>query len=232
MKENLTIVIPCKNEGLTIKRCLSHLNKQEGIKGTRIIISDSSNDDGYTRKCILSECDKNTQIEIVKGGFPSIARNNGAKLATTKYILFLDADMFIDNENLLTILLAKMKGKDLLTTRIRTTDGSYDHIYKIFDLIQFFIKFSTPFAVGGFMLFSKEAFDRLGGFNPEDKFAEDYHLSSRISPEKFYIDNHAVYTLPRRFKNKGVRYMSNLMLKTYLHKNDDEFFKKEYGYWT
>jgi len=233
IKNSLTIVIPCKNEGLTIKKTLSLLNQQIGIKGTKVIVSDSSDDKWFTFNCIESEYNKNICIEIIHGGYPSIARNNGVLRTNTKYVLFLDADIFIKDENLIDDLLNKMTKKNfhLLTTKIRTEDGDFDYIYKVFDVIQFCIQFSTPFAVGGFMMFNKDVFDELGGFNIKDKFAEDYHLSSKIRPKKFYIDNRVVYTLSRRFKNKGVFYMAKLMVKTYLNQKNDKFFTKEYGYW-
>ncbi len=233
IKDLLTIVIPCKNEGLIIKKTLNLLNKQIGIDGTKVIVADISNDKWFTFGCIESEYNKNISIEIIQGGYPSVGRNNGAKRVRTKYVLFLDADMFIKDENLISTLLNKMENKDihLLTTKIRTEDGEYDYIYKSFDLAQFLIKFTTPFAVGGFMLFNKQMFDQLGGFNEEDKFAEDYHLSSKIKPKNFYIDKHIVYTTPRRFKNKGLYYMVKLMIKTYLNQKNDKFFTKEHGYW-
>jgi len=42
---------------------------------------------------------------------------------------------------------------DLSTLKMRTEDGDYNYVYKSFDVIQYLTKFSTPFAVGGFMLF-------------------------------------------------------------------------------
>jgi glycosyltransferase involved in cell wall biosynthesis len=232
LKNQLTIVIPCKNEGLNITRTLRYLNKQQDIHNTKVIIADSSDDNGYTKRSIYGECDKNIDIQIIPGGYPAIARNNGAELSKTKYILFLDADMFITKNDLLRIVVNEMEkhNLDLLTTKIRTTNGEFDYVYRIFDIIQFFIKFTTPFAVGGFMLFNKEAFDKHK-FNSEDKISEDYHLSSKISPKKFRISNHKIYTLSRRFKNKGVWYMVKLMIRAYLNKNNNKFFETEYDYW-
>ncbi len=234
IKDLLTIVIPCKNEGLIIKKTLNLLNKQIGIDGTKVIVADISNDKWFTFGCIESEYNKNISIEIIQGGYPSVARNNGARKVRTKYVLFLDADIFITDESLISNLLDKMVEKDLhlLTTRIRTEDGDYDNIYKIFDFVQFLIQFTTPFAVGGFMLFNKKVFEKLGGFNEDDKFAEDYHLSLKIKPKKFYIDKHIVYTTSRRFKSTGVSHMTELMIKTYLNQKNDKFFTKEHGYWT
>lgn len=234
LSKDLTIVIPCKNEGLIIKKTLGLLNLQNNIKGVNVIVADSSTDEGITKSCILSYTKTNINVKMVKGGFPAEARNNGAKKIKTPYVLFLDADIFICNYNLLNDMVEQMKKNDyhLSTAKMRTEDGDYNYVYESFDVIQYLTKFSTPFAVGGFMLFNLEAFNSLGGFNPDDKFAEDYHLSSKIKPNKFYVADKIVYTTSRRFKNKGLFYMVKMMIKSWFNRNNDEFFTKEHNYWS
>ena len=234
LSKDLTIVIPCKNEGLIIKKTLTLLNQQTKIKGVDVIVADSSDDDGFTQNCILKSFSNHINVKIVKGGFPAKARNNGVKNIKTPYVLFLDADIFITDTNLLNHMIEIMKKNDyhLSTTKMRTDDGHYNYVYKSFDMIQYITKFSAPFAVGGFMLFNLETFNSLGGFNPDDKFAEDYHLSSKIKPNKFYVDSKIVYTTSRRFKNKGLFYMVKMMIKSWFNRNNDEFFTKEHNYWT
>ena len=234
LSKDLTIVIPCKNEGTIIMRALGFINHQNNIKNINVIVADSSNDNGYTQKCIHHSNNLNIKIKIVKGGYPAEARNNGAKKIKTPYVLFLDADIFIKDYNILKDMIEIMKKNDfdLSTLKMRTEDGDYNYVYKFFDYIQFLTKFSTPFAVGGFMLFKTEVFESLGGFNPNDKFAEDYHLSSKIKPNKFYVANKIVYTTSRRFKNKGILYMVKMMIKSWFNKNNNEFFTKEHNYWT
>ena len=118
-----------------------------------------------------------------------------------------------------------------MTLKFRTTTKQYDYIYKIFDIVQKVSSKFKPFALGGFMLFRSEKFKELGGFNEEDKIAEDYRISMKISPNKFKIVNRVVYTTPRRFKNKGLFYMVKLMLSCWINRNNDDFFKKDYNYW-
>lgn len=234
LSKDLTIVVPCKNEGTIIIKTLEFLNNQNDIKNVSVIIADSSNDNGFTQKCILDSNNPNIKTKIVKGGYPSEARNNGVKKIKTPYVLFLDADIFIKNYNILKDMVEIMKKNDfdLSTLKMRTEDGDYNYVYKSFDVIQYLTKFYTPFAVGGFMLFKTEVFKSLGGFNPDDKFAEDYHLSSKIKPSKFCIVDKIVYTTSRRFKNKGLFYMVKMMIKSWLNRDNDEFFTKEHNYWT
>jgi len=81
------------------------------------------------------------------------------------------------------------------------------------------------------MLFKIEIFNKLKGFNEEDKIAEDYHLSSKIKPNCFKITNDFVYTSSRRFSKKGIWYMIKLAWKSWLNVDNNEFFKQDYNYW-
>jgi glycosyltransferase involved in cell wall biosynthesis len=89
LSDKITIVVPCKNEETYIAHLLMHLRQQE-IGNTRIIIADCSTDN--TRE-VIQTMKGELNVEVIEGGPVSIAKNNGAKLATTPYILFIDADV-------------------------------------------------------------------------------------------------------------------------------------------
>ena len=89
LEDNITIVIPCKNEENYIFHLLEHLRIQ-CIGNTRIIIADASTDN--TREIIQNHKGK-LNVEIIDGGPVSTAKNNGAKLVKTPYILFIDSDV-------------------------------------------------------------------------------------------------------------------------------------------
>ena len=81
------------------------------------------------------------------------------------------------------------------------------------------------------MLFEFESFMRVGGFDDEDKFAEDFHLSSKISPKLFKVVNKKIYTTDRRFKKKGLFYMVKVAILSIMNKNNPAFFKYDHNYW-
>jgi glycosyltransferase involved in cell wall biosynthesis len=231
MNEELTIVIPSKNEGsLIIETLIFILEQTEKFK---IIVSDSSTE-GVSIS-LLNKFEKKypKQIKIIGGGLPAVARNKGAKLVDTPYVLFLDADIHVRQNDLIVKSLNEMvkNNYDLLTCKFKTLDGKFDWIYEIFNIVQWFSSKTTPFALGGFMLFKTETFNRLNGFNNEDKIAEDYHLSSKIAPSKFRVENLFVYTPSRRFEKKGLWYMIKLMVMCWWNRNNDEFFKQDFNYW-
>jgi cellulose synthase/poly-beta-1,6-N-acetylglucosamine synthase-like glycosyltransferase len=227
----LTIVIPCKNESKTIDSTLTLINFQDNIKDVNVIVSDSS-DDGTTYQ-LESRTNDLFDLKIIQGGLPAKARNNGSRYVKTPYVLFLDSDMFLLDTKLLTNVVKVIMSEniDLLTTKIRTTNGKYNYVFKTFDFIQKMSKFISPFCLGGFMLFKTNTFNKLGGFNEEAKVAEDYLLSKQIKPKRFKIINTTVFTPPRRFENKGVLYMLRLMIKSFLNRNNKQFFNDDNTYW-
>jgi len=86
ISDKITIVVPCKNEENYIAHLLMHL-RQQSIGNTRIIIADCSTD--KTRE-VIEIMKGELNVEIIDGGPVSLAKNNGAQLVTTPYILFID----------------------------------------------------------------------------------------------------------------------------------------------
>jgi glycosyltransferase involved in cell wall biosynthesis len=227
----LTIVIPCKNEGITINQTLSLLNFQNGIDGVKVIVADSSDDE--TTYHLENRNRDYFNLDIIQGGLPSKARNKGAERATTPFILFMDADMMILDTNLLQecIDIIMNERLDLLTTKVRTTNGKYNYVFRTFDLIQGITRYITPFCLGGFMLIRKSTFIALNGFDEDAKVAEDYLLSKQIKTNKFKVHRKTIFTLPRRFENKGLWYMTKLMIQSFTNRNNKGYFTNHNSYW-
>ena len=231
VNKQLTRVIPCKNEGRGVIDILKLIRKQQ--LDCQVIIADSSDDEGTLLLLRKYQAATPMVIRIVPGGLPSIARNIGASYVKTPYVLFIDADIYLNEPNMISKCLATAVGGDydLITCRFKTLDGKYDWIFQIFNVVQSIISKLTPFAVGGFMLFKTETFKSLGGFDEDVKIAEDYLLSKQIKPNKFKIVNKVAYTTSRRFENKGVWYMIKIMLSSWWNRNNPEWFKNDHGYW-
>jgi glycosyltransferase involved in cell wall biosynthesis len=135
LENTLTIVIPCKNEGINIYDCVGMLCKQRGIAGTKIIIADNSDEEESIWWLWKTEADfkYSVKIEIIKGGYPAKARLEGSKLVKTPYILFLDSDIMLRNQFVIGECLAY--DSDLVTTPFYTERG-YNWIFRIFDMFQ------------------------------------------------------------------------------------------------
>jgi hypothetical protein len=232
IKDKLTIVIPSKNEGITLYECVCYIAGQNDIEGTKVIIADVSDDELSLKyiKNIITDYKYTLDLEVVKGGYPAQGRLNGSKLVKTPYMLFLDSDIMLTHRNNVKDIL--QYDKDLLTVTF-ITDIKWDWVFRMFDLFQWISTLlGTPFAVGGFQLWKTETYWKLGGYNPEELFAEDYSISQKVKPNNFKVHRtDYVYTSPRRFENKGVLWMFKIMIKSYLNRNNPEFFKKSHGYW-
>ena len=233
LKDRLTIVIPSKNEGKILYECVDYLSKQKGILETRVIIADVSDEKEsleWIKKIKSNFKSIPLDIEVIEGGYPSQGRLAGSILVKTPYMLFLDADVFLTNKNTLVQCMRYKKG---LVTIPFYTDTPYKWVFRLFDLLQFVsIKLKAPFAIGGFQLWRTEAYWRVGGYNPEELFAEDYSVSQKIEPEEFAVHKiTGTYTSSRRFKSKGVLWMFYIMIKSYINRKNPEFFKKTHGYW-
>lgn len=237
ISDRLTIVIPSKNEGLGLWECLSHISNQKGIEGTRVVVADSS-DEARSLDVLgrLGNLFKSTlEVERVAGGLPAKARACGAEGVETEFLLFLDADtMLIDREVVRRCIDAMDRDIDLLTATFHT-NKPYKWVYRLFYWVQLLSKYvlRSPFALGGFQLWRTDAYNRLGGYDSKELFAEDYSLSRRVKPEavKVLRTPKAVYTSPRRFHKKGVRWMFMIMLMSYIKRNDRSFFLSHHGYW-
>ena len=228
----LTIVIPCKNEGKIIEQTLSLLNFQKGIQDVRVIVCDSS-DDVYTSHSLENRRTDYFNLRIISGGLPSVARNKGAEHVETPYVLFLDADIFFLDNNILNDCVWDflVHDSDLITCKVRSTTGEYNAIFRMFDTIQKIFKPITPFCLGGFMMVKMSVYNSIGGFDENARVAEDYLFSKQVRPSKFFIMNTTVFTTPRRFESKGVWYMLKLMVSSFFNRNNKLHFENDKGYW-
>jgi glycosyltransferase involved in cell wall biosynthesis len=232
LSNRLTIVIPSKNENRTLYDCIYNISRQNYISGVRIIIADISDEEKslqYIRRLQI-DFKHSLNIEVIEGGFPSQGRLNGSKLVTTPYMLFLDSDIFLTNPN---ILIECMEyDKELITVPFYT-DKPYRWVFRMFDMFQSISSLlGTPFAVGGFQLWNTDAYHRVGGYNPQELFAEDYSISQKVMSKNFKVHKvWGTYTSPRRFQTKGVIWMFKIMIKSYLNRKNPEFFKHHHNYW-
>ena len=145
----------------------------------------------------------------------------------------MDADIFILDPYLLKVAIKTMINSDidLLSTKVRTSNGKYNYVFKAFYIIQRLVKPISPFCLGGFMLMITSKFNELGGFDEDVFVAEDYLLSKKVKPSRFKLLNKKIYTSPRRFDNKGIFYMTKLMVGSFLNRGNKDFFKNNDTYW-
>jgi glycosyltransferase involved in cell wall biosynthesis len=222
----ITIVVPCKNEENYIAHLLMHLRNQM-IGSTRIIIADCSTDN--TRE-VIQTMKGNLNVEIIEGGPVSIAKNNGAKLATTPYILFIDADVRFFKTTVIRDAVEEIESNNLdligLNAKCYDRDVVASIGFSIFNVINNVLKYFSPFAVGAFMLTRRDRFEEYGGFPEKFSTSEDYFLSRMYSPKKFKILNHYFGQDSRRFKKMGYFGMAAYLIKNFINRNNKEYWDR------
>ena len=234
LSDTITIVVPCKNEEDYIHHLLDSLRSQN-IGDTRIIIADCSTDN--TRQ-VIKDNSTSLNIEIIEGGPVSIAKNNGAKLVTTPYILFIDADVRFFKNNVICDAVNKIESMnlDLVGLNIKCYDKDPRAMlgFTIFNTINHTLKFFSPFAVGAFMLTRRDKFEEYGGFPEKFATSEDYFLSRKYSPKKFRIVKHHFGQDSRRFKKMGYLGMAKYLVKNFVNRNNKQYWDKLDGskYWS
>jgi glycosyltransferase involved in cell wall biosynthesis len=226
LAEKITIVVPCKNEERYIHYLLDSLRKQD-IGQTRIIIADCSTDD--TRAVIAAN--KGTlNVEVIEGGPVSEAKNNGARLVSTPYILFIDSDVRFFKDTVIRDAVRALEEEDLdlIGLNARCYDGNViaQIGFGIFNTINNVLKYFSPFAVGAFMLTRRDRFEEYGGFPEKFATSEDYFLSRKYSPKKFKILNHHFGQDSRRFKKMGYFGMAVYLVKNFVNRNNQAYWDK------
>jgi glycosyltransferase involved in cell wall biosynthesis len=226
ISDKITIVVPCKNEENYIHHLLDSLRSQN-IGDTRVIIADCSTDN--TRQ-VIKDNSVSLNVEIIDGGPVSLAKNNGAQLVTTPYILFIDADVRFFKDTVIhdAVNLIESKNLDLIGLNIKCYDKDLRAKigFTAFNLINHVLKYVSPFAVGAFMLTRRDRFEEFGGFPEQFATSEDFFLSRKYSPKKFRIIRHHFGQDSRRFKKMGYMGMAKYLVKNFVNRKNKAYWDK------
>lgn len=233
LSDKITIVIPCKNEEKYIHHLLDALRLQN-IADTRVIIADCSTD---TTRQVIKNNSYALNIEIINGGPVSTAKNNGARLVKTPYILFIDADVRFFKNTVIHDAVEEIERNqlDLIGLNIKCYDSNIlTRIgFVTFNLINNLLKYFSPFAVGAFMLTRRDRFEEFGGFPEKFSTSEDFFLSRMYNPKKFKILRHHFGQDSRRFKKMGYFGMGIYLIKNFINRNNKKYWNSvdTHKYW-
>lgn len=233
LSDKITIVVPCKNEESYIAHLLMHLRLQQ-IGATRVIIADCSTDN---TRWVIGMMKGDLNVEVIEGGPVSIAKNNGARLVTTPYILFIDADVRFFEDNVIHDAIKEMEDNDLdlIGFNVKCYDNSKRAQigFMLFNMINNIMKYWSPFAIGAFMLTRTDKFWEHGGFAEKYGTSEDFFLSQKYDVKKFKLMNHYFGQDSRRFEKMGYFGMAWYLIKNFWNRNNEKYWKNiDYSkYW-
>ena len=199
----LTVIIPTVNEIDYLPKLIDLL-KSQTFQNYDLIISDNFSNDGTREFCL----EKN--ITVIDGGHPAKARNNAAKYASSKYLLFLDADMIFESDFIeKMIAVAEMENAHAVSCTFKALTNSR-LLYYLTKLTCFYYKFSNkikfPHALGGALLVDRDSYYSIDGFDESVTVGEDHDYIRRLSHKyKFHFTDKIVVEISdRRFIKEGI----------------------------
>jgi len=236
VSKQLTIVIPTYNEGKYIARTLYAIAAQSGTHKVKIIIADAKSTDNTRTMAEVNGFELGLNLKVIDGGLPAVGRNAGAKLATTPYILFLDADVTFTHRYAIKEAFGEIAtGKYEMVGTTPVYKGKLDIrasiMFGLNKYITCFLSKTEPFAIGGFTMVNRRVFNSLGGYDEKAKQSEDWLLSKKIKPHKFKLIPELVTQDNRRFKRYGYFSMVKLLYNNWKNRNNTQYFYEDQGYW-
>jgi glycosyltransferase involved in cell wall biosynthesis len=202
----VSVVIPAYNEATYINRLLEALTKQVGVD-FEVIVSDAQSKDG-TKEVVESFKNKlNIRFIEAPPKGPAFGRNHGAKHAIGDWLLFLDADVDIDDRGFIKKLLEETKKQQWRTSTAKmTARGKAAKQYaKLYRYQKILSHTKRPVASGYCIFTDSSTFKLATGFNEKIHLGEDYEYVSRTGKNrKFgFVESTQYFVDPRRNEKEG-----------------------------
>jgi glycosyltransferase involved in cell wall biosynthesis len=176
-QEDVTVIVPTRNEKRNIQSFLASLPPT-----VVLVVVDSSDDD--TADLVETIRPERTLV-IRQSCNVTQARQLGARVARTPWLLFTDADVVFTKDYFHNLL--HYENYDVLYGP-KLSDGSYTRYYLCFQRGQaLFHRIGIPAASGSNLLIRIEVFSQVGGFDLELSCNEDSEIAWRIKRQGYRV---------------------------------------------
>lgn len=201
---DISVIVPAFNEEKRIRACLESIRAQRTPYSYELIVSDSNSTDGTA--AIAAEYADKVVVCAERG--TARARNEGAKLARGRVLVFIDSDTTMLPGYLDTAYEALRGGRTLAVscafkfTRRSPKLLAAEYITNAYYVLRSLFGVAT---LPGFNIcITRDAFDRLGGFRL--CHLEDLDLSIRLrqAGKTVYLARRRVVTSSRRLEADGI----------------------------
>ena len=218
----VSILIPARNEAENISRCLKSLLRQDYTNLEIIVLNDSSTDN--TSKVVEGIAKKDSRIRLVEGApledgwtGKNFASHQLSKLAKGEYFIFTDADTVHFPNSISSafgaLINTKIDALSIYPRQLMVTFWERMSVPIINIALQCFLPFilikktKGPLictAIGQFMMFKKEAYEKAGGYESiKGHLVDDIQMSKRIKKAgyKFMVFDGKNTIFCRMYKN-------------------------------
>jgi len=210
MKPFFSIIIPSLNEEVNLPILLNSI-KNQTEKDFEVLVIDSLSSDNTPKK-VKEFANKIHRLNFVSKKMKnvSMARNYGASMAQGDFLIFLDADVEVDQD-----FVAEMKRKILKNHLDMTTVWNRPKNAGIPGKIALMLanagmslfQHIKPGANGPCILMKKTLFEKIGRFDEEIVFGEDFDLIQKAykTGARFQVFSTPIlYVSTRRFDKEGI----------------------------
>ena len=210
----VSIVIPVKNEEKNIAALLASIEKQK-MQPYEVIVADAGSEDSTVK------ISKSFGAKVVKGGMPSVGRNNGFTASSQETVLFMDADVEFLTEHDLEdlVFMFDKQNLDCATCHFAYTgEKSFEK-----DMATRFINIAKDISAlspikglkwdwGTVLLVKRNAFQSIGGFVTDFKYMEDTLMIQKIVEMgfKYKVLDKAVGVVVNGRKDRNGDIISNI----------------------
>jgi glycosyltransferase involved in cell wall biosynthesis len=183
-RDAVTVIVPTRNRAKQLTQTIRSIVRQEGVSLSVVVVDDASSDNTYE---VLHEM---SDIHVIRHDEPTeqrIARNHGAKVASTPWIAFCDDDdLWAPNKLRAQLDALRSSGADWCTSSAIHVDEGLSPIggHRLRDrsLIDQSILHKNVVPGGGSgVIMRRELFERSGGFREDARYVEDWDLWIRLS---------------------------------------------------
>lgn len=220
----LSIIIPTYNEEEYLPVLLESILEQD-FDNYEIIVADANSTDKTVEIAEKYGC------KVVEGGMPAVGRNNGAKVATGEYLLFLDSDLKLTEDYLRDVLYEfRMERLGIGITQMEPlSEKTEDKI--LHDLANMFmvtVENIKPHGAGCYGIIARRTLhEECGGFDESLTFGEDTDYIERLAKKERFkvLRKPKIGVSTRRLEEEGlytlVRQYGKSTLNDFLGKRTD-----------
>ena len=197
---DLTIVIPTRNETANIARCLRAIPP-----GIQVILVDASTDQTGD----IARRTRADHLEVVRdaGNIPR-ARQIGADLARTEWILYSDADVELAPDYVARLSQIDTDAEQGAVIGAKLSRGRYQRYYRWFSgWIDLLSRIGVPAGSGSNLLVRRTALRLVGGFDTDLSCNEDSELVWRLRRHGYrvsYASSLRVFEFDHRRLDAGI----------------------------
>jgi len=208
----ISFIVPAHNEAALLPATLRAIRAAAGEPHEIVVVDDASTDE--TARVAQSQGARLISVELRQ---ISAVRNAGARLARGEYLFFVDADTVVNPAVVSEALHALRDGAVAGGAPFRF-EGELPRWVRIVE--PFFLAYqrAARLAAGCFLFCHRDAFDKVGGFDPSLFAGEEIMLSQALQREgPFVVLREHVLTSGRKLRAHAGREHLRIVVHYALH---------------